>query len=174
MLVEVGRLVKAHGIKGDLLVSSLTDLPELRFAIGAKLSLADGKEFTITKSSQHSGNLILHFAGVDDRNAAELIIRNQLFADVDEAQVPPDPDRYFDRQLIGLTVKTINEETVGVVKDILHLPAQDMFVIQSSSMLEVLVPFVDPIVVEVDLESRVILIDPPAGLINLAEAEDAN
>jgi 16S rRNA processing protein RimM len=131
LLVEVGRLVKAHGIKGDLLVSSLTDLPELRFAIGAKLSLADGKEFTITKSSQHSGNLILHFAGVDDRNAA-------------------------------------------VVKEILHLPAQDMFVIQSSSMLEVLVPFVDPIVVEVDLESRVILIDPPAGLINLAEAEDAN
>jgi 16S rRNA processing protein RimM len=61
-----------------------------------------------------------------------------------------------------------------VVKEILHLPAQDMFVIQSSSMLEVLVPFVDPIVVEVDLESRVILIDPPAGLINLAEAEDAN
>lgn len=174
MLVEVGRLLKAHGIKGDLIVFSLTDLPELRFAVGAKLSLADGKQFTITKSSQHSGNFILHFAGVDDRNAAELIIRNQVFADIDESQVPPDPNRYFDRQLIGLTVKTVTEETVGVVKEILHLPAQDMFVIESSSKTEVLVPFVDPIVIEVDLDAGLILIDPPAGLLNLAEVEDAN
>jgi 16S rRNA processing protein RimM len=174
LLVEVGRLVKAHGIKGDLLVASFTDLPEIRFSVGAKLYLADGTELTVTKSVNHSGNLILHFDQIDDRTKAELVSRNSIFADVDETELPPEPGRYFDRQLIGLNVITVQQQIVGKISEVLHLPAQDMFVVVDESSTEYLIPFVDPIVIEVDLEARTVLIDPPKGLLNLAEAEDAN
>jgi 16S rRNA processing protein RimM len=174
LLVEVGRLVKAHGIKGDLLVASFTDVPEIRFGIGAKLYLADGTELTVTKSANHSGNLILHFAQIDDRTKAELVSRNMVFADIDENELPPEPGRYFDRQLIGLSVVTVEQQVVGKITEMLHLPAQDMFVVVDESNHEYLIPFVDPIVIEVDLAAGTVLIDPPPGLLNLAEAEDAN
>lgn len=168
MLVEVARLIKAHGIKGDLLAQSLTDVPELRFAPKMKLQLADQTPLTVVKCSQHSGKLLLHFAEISDRTAAEQVAGNLVFAEVDPAELPPTSGKYFDRQLIGLLVATKEGDVIGKVIDLLHLPAQDVLVVNSHGK-EVLIPFVDPIVPVVDLVQGVLTIDPPTGLLEVAD-----
>lgn len=168
MLVEVGRLTKAHGIKGDLLIESFTDFPELRFAVGNSVQLSSGKKLTVTKNVNHSGKLLLHFAEIVDRTAAEAIAGNILFTEVDETELPPEPGKYFDRQLIGLLVSMPAGDVIGKVVDVMHLPAQDLLVVNSHGR-EILIPFVDPIVPRVDLELGLIQIDPPAGLLEVSD-----
>ena len=168
MLVEVGRLIKAHGIKGDLLTQSLTDFPELRFALGAKLQLANQQFLTVTKFAEHSGRLLLHFEEIVDRNSAEQAAGSLLYAEIDETELPPEPGKYFDRQLIGLLVSTNDGDVIGKVVDVLHLPAQDVLVMNMHGK-EVLIPFVDPIVPIVDLDHNMITINPPVGLLEVSD-----
>ncbi len=168
MLVEVGRLIKAHGIKGDLLTQSLTDFPELRFAVGTKLQLANQQFLTVTKFAEHSGRLLLHFEEIVDRTAAEQAAGSLLYAEVDETELPPEPGKYFDRQLIGLLVSTNDGDVIGKIVDVLHLPAQDVLVMNMHGK-EVLIPFVDPIVPVVDLAQNMITINPPVGLLEVAD-----
>ena len=168
MLVEVGRLIKAHGIKGDLLTQSLTDFPELRFAVGTKLQLANQQFLTVTKFAEHSGRLLLHFQEIVDRTAAEQAAGSLLYAEVDETELPPEPGKYFDRQLIGLLVSTNDGDVIGKIVDVLHLPAQDVLVMNMHGK-EVLIPFVDPIVPVVDLAQNMITINPPVGLLEVAD-----
>lgn len=168
MLVEVGRLIKAHGIKGDLLTQSLTDFPELRFAVGTKLQLANQQFLTVTKFAEHSGRLLLHFEEIVDRTAAEQAAGSLLYAEVDETELPPEPGKYFDRQLIGLLVSTNEGDVIGKIVDVLHLPAQDVLVMNMHGK-EVLIPFVDPIVPVVDLAQNMITINPPVGLLEVAD-----
>lgn len=167
MLVEVGRLIKAHGIKGDLLGFSLTDFPEIRFALGAKLQLADQRNLTVTKCVDHSGKLLFHFKEVSDRTQAELIAGSVIYAEVDQTELPPEPGKYFDRQLIGMLVNTAQGDVLGKIVDVLHLPAQDVLVMNMHGQ-EVLIPFVDQIVPEVDLSLGMITINPPPGLLEVA------
>ena len=168
MLVEVGRLTKPHGIKGDFIIESLTDFPDIRFAVGSKLQLSSGTLLTVTRMADHSGRLLLHFEEVVDRTAAEQLVGEYLFAEVDETELPPVEGKFFDRQLIGLLVAKQSGEVIGKVSSILHLPAQDLLAIDSFGK-EILIPFVDPIVPVVDLTSGIITIDPPNGLLEVAD-----
>lgn len=173
MQLVVGRIGRAHGVRGDLFVEPFTDEPEVRFAIGAKVttSVADVslKTLTVTESKWHSGKLILHFAGIDDRTAAEQLKGIELRADVDPLELPDDPDEFYDHQLIGLDV-LYSDQVIGQVDQVLHLPAQDLLAVIKSDGSEVLIPFVKQIVPEVDLVNRKLIITPPPGLINDEEA----
>ena len=84
-----------------------------------------------------------------------------------------DPDEFFDHQLVGLLAVTTGGDDVGAVTDVLHLPEQDVLVIARHGT-EVLVPFVAQIVPEVDLPSRRVVIDPPPGLLDPAEDDEAS
>ena len=173
MQLVVGRIGRAHGVRGDLFVEPFTDEPEVRFAIGAKVntSVTDVslKTLTVTESKWHSGKLILHFAGIDDRTAAEQLKGIELRADVDPLELPDDPDEFYDHQLIGLDV-LYSDQVIGQVEQVLHLPAQDLLAVIKSDGSEVLIPFVKQIVPEVDLVNRKLIITPPPGLINDEEA----
>lgn len=166
MLVEVGRLIKAHGIKGEIVLESLTDFPNLRFAKNAKLETAIGETLTIERFAEHSGRYLVKFVEVKDRNAAESMAGLLVLSEVDPDQLPPISGKYFDRQLIGLLVVKSDDEILGKVTEVIHLPGQDMLVINSFGK-EVLIPFVDEIVPEVDLELGVVKIIPPEGLLEL-------
>lgn len=168
MLVEVGRLIKAHGIKGELIVESLTDFPELRFAKGAKLHTDTNQTFTVERCTFHSGRLLMKLFEITDRTEAEKYARVTLFSDVSEDELPPVKGKYFDRQLIGLLVAKLDGYVIGKVEDIVHLSKQDLLVINSFGR-EVLIPFVDEIVPEIDLESGLIRINPPTGLLELSD-----
>ena len=170
MDLVVGRVAKSHGIRGEVVVDVRTDVPDERFAVGTVLRGRPGrggdeKNYTVTAARQHAGRLLLSLAEVSDRTAADAL-RGTLFlidsADVDSGN---DPDEFYDHELEGVAVTTVDGDEVGVVAAVLHLPANDVLAVTTSDGREVLVPFVREIVPTVGVDG--IVIDPPDGLLDV-------
>ncbi|MFD4544197.1 ribosome maturation factor RimM [Streptomyces bauhiniae] len=168
MQLVVARIGRAHGIKGEVTVEVRTDEPELRLAPGAVLATdpASAGPLTIATGRVHSGRLLLRFEGVADRNGAEALRNTLLIADVDPEEMPEDEDEYYDHQLIDLDVVTEDGTEVGRITEISHLPSQDLFIVERPDGSEVLIPFVEEIVSEIDLDEQRAVITPPPGLID--------
>ncbi|MCX4765277.1 ribosome maturation factor RimM [Streptomyces sp. NBC_01275] len=168
MQLVVARIGRAHGIKGEVTVEVRTDEPELRLAPGAVLATdpAATGPLTIEAGRVHSGRLLLRFEGVRDRTAAEALRNTLLIADVDPEELPEDEDEYYDHQLMDLDVVTEDGVEVGRITEISHLPSQDLFIVERPDGSEVMIPFVEAIVTEIDLEAQRAVIDPPPGLID--------
>jgi 16S rRNA processing protein RimM len=169
--VTVGRIGRAHGIRGAVVVGVRTDEPELRFAKGSRLDTDPSGvgPLTVAATRWHSGELLVRFEGIADRDAAQELGGTWLLVDAAGIAPPEDPDEFNDIDLIGLSVRTLDGTVVGTVDDVLH-PAQDILVVKTPDGREVMIPFVKAIVPEVDIESGVVAIDPPEGLLNLEEA----
>jgi 16S rRNA processing protein RimM len=180
MRVIVGRIGRPHGIRGEVIIGVRTDEPDLRFAVGAAVDAGpspDGEvpagraPLRVAAARWHSGQLLVAFAGVTDRTAASELTGRWLSVDSSQLPAAPDPDEFRDHELIGLAVRTPGGEAVGVVTDVLHY-GQDLLVVQRPAAgPDVLVPFVKAIVPEVDVAAGVVVIDPPPGLLDLAQAE---
>ncbi|MBN9141302.1 MAG: ribosome maturation factor RimM [Micrococcales bacterium] len=176
--LRVGRLLKAHGLKGALKVELYTDDPEKRFVPGAVFSLQvpaespwHGKTLELAELRWYNGHPVAFFEGVDDRTAAESLVKAILWIDADIAE-EQEPDAWYDHQLVGLRVLRDGAE-VGEVVRVEHLPAQDLLVVKTADR-EVLVPLVSAIVPTVDLAGGTVTVTPPAGLFeDLPEAPDA-
>lgn len=168
MQLVVARIGRAHGIKGEVTVEVRTDEPELRLAPGAVLLTdpASAGPLTIETGRVHSGRLLLRFEGVRDRNAAEALRNILLIAEVDPEELPEDEDEYYDHQLVDLDVVTKDGVEVGRITEISHLPSQDLFIVERPDGSEVMIPFVEEIVTEIDLKEQRAVIDPPPGLID--------
>jgi len=182
MELLVGRVVKAHGVTGELVVEVRTDDPTARFASGstlrAKKSRGDGpsRSYVVDTVREHGAKLLVRLAGVADRDAADAL-RGSVFV-VDSDDLPPidEPDTYYDHQLEGLRVRTTTGQDVGVVAEVLHTAAGELLAVRRSRSgelgevpgdAEVLVPFVSAFVPSVSLDEGVIEIDPPEGLLDL-------
>jgi 16S rRNA processing protein RimM len=170
----VGRILRPHGLSGELSVEVHTDDPEQRFAAGSVLGTdpAEAGPLTVEASRWHSGRLLVSFAGVADRTDAESLRGAWLTIDAADVPLPEDPDEFHDHQLTGLTVVTVTGELVGTVTDVLH-HAQTLLAVTpaagTSRRAEVLVPFVAAIAVDVDLAGGRLVIDPPPGLLDLGQ-----
>ncbi|NDZ81673.1 ribosome maturation factor RimM [Streptomyces sp. SID10853] len=175
MQLVVARIGRAHGIKGEVTVEVRTDEPELRLGPGAVLTTdpAATGPLTIETGRVHSGRLLLRFAGVTDRTAAEALRNTLLIADVDPRQTPEDPEEYYDHQLMDLDVVLADGTEIGRITEITHLPSQDLFIVERPDGSEVMIPFVEEIVTGIDLEEQRAVIDPPPGLIDADQAEIA-
>ncbi|MEV0265347.1 ribosome maturation factor RimM [Streptomyces sp. NPDC050617] len=176
MQLVVGRIGRAHGIKGEVTVEVRTDEPELRLGPGAVLATdpAAAGPLTIETGRVHSGRLLLRFAGVTDRTGAEALRNTLLIAEVDPEEVPEDPEEFYDHQLMDLDVVTVDGDEIGRITEISHLPSQDLFIVERPDGSEVMIPFVAEIVPEIDLEAQRAVIDPPPGLIDDSQAEIAS
>ena len=166
--LRVGRLTKAHGLKGALKLELFTDTPEQRFVPGAVFRLqvpADSawhdKTLTLTELRWYNSHPVGFFEGVDDRTAAESLVKAILWVDQDDSS-PEEPDAWYDHQLIGLDAVR-GDEVLGRIARVDHLPSQDLLIV-SVGETEVMVPFVSAIVPEVDLEGGRVIMTPPAGL----------
>ena len=170
MQVVVGRIGRPHGVRGEVTVEVRTDTPELRFAPGSVLATDPARvgPLTVDAARAHSGRLLVAFAGMADRTAAEGLRGTLLLAEVDADAPTGDPDEFYDHQLVGLTVVTIDGTRLGQVSEVLHLPGQDVLAVTTTEHGEVLVPFVAAIVPTVDLDAGELRVDPPAGLLGLA------
>ena len=169
MDVVVGRIAKAHGIRGELAVDVRTDSPEERFRIGAAVTtkLRDGskRELTIAAAREHSGRLLVRFEEVLTRDVAETLRGALLLADT--ATLPPteDPDEFYDHELAGLRAELADGTVVGKVVEIVHSPAGELLELDVDGR-EVLVPFVRAIVPTVDVAGGRVVLDPPEGLLD--------
>jgi 16S rRNA processing protein RimM len=169
--LTVGRVVKAHGVTGELVVDIRTDDPELRFAPGSTLRAkgSDRRErsYTIDTVRPHGGRLLVRLSGVGDRDTADAL-RGSVFV-IDSADLPPidEDDTYYDHQLEGLRVQTTAGLELGTVTEVLHTAAGELLAVKREQAPELLVPFVSAIVTSVSLESGVVEIDPPDGLLDM-------
>ncbi len=176
MELVVGRVVKPHGITGELVVDVRTDAPQERFAAGNRLQLkpsrggGEPREVEVQSARPHGGRLLVRLSGLIDRDGAERV-RGHLFV-VDSADLPPldDPDEYYDHELEGMTVRTVGGLEVGRVGEVLHTGAGELLSVRTDSGSEVLVPFVGAIVTAVSRAERLIEIDPPEGLLDLGSS----
>jgi 16S rRNA processing protein RimM len=165
MLLVVGRVGRAHGVRGEVSVEVRTDDPDARFAPGSSLATENAGPLTVETVRAHSGRLLVRFAGIEDRTAAETL--RGLLLLVDSADIPPveDPDEFYDHELIGLTAVTADGTSLGEVVDVEH-PGQDVLVVRRTSGEDALVPFVGAIVTSVDVPAGRIVLDPPPGLLD--------
>jgi 16S rRNA processing protein RimM len=164
--LRVGRLTKAHGLKGAIKLELFTDDPEHRFVPGAEFSLQvptgskwHGKTITLSELRWYNGHAVGFFEGVADRTEAETLVKAILWVDQDDSV---EEDAWYDHQLVGLTVVRDGAE-IGTVARVDHLPAQDLLAVRTSNG-EVLVPFVSAIVPEVDVKAGTVTVTPPLGL----------
>jgi 16S rRNA processing protein RimM len=165
--LRVGRLVKAHGLKGALKLELYTDNPERRFTPGAEFTLQvpeaspwHGKTVTVREYRVMNGNPVVFFDDVDDRTAAEGLVRAILWIDQDTSEV--EENAWFDQQLVGLDVVR-DDVVVGRVARIEHFPAQDLLIGKAGDR-EIMGPFVEAIVPTVDVAGGRVVVTPPAGL----------
>lgn len=175
--LRVGRLVKAHGLKGALKLELYTDNPERRFTPGAEFTLQvpeaspwHGKTVTVREYRVMNGNPVVFLNDVDDREGAETLVRAILWIDQDVDEV--EDDAWFDHELVGLDVVR-DDVVIGKVARVEHFPAQDLLIVRAGEA-EVLVPFVKAIVPTVDVAAGRVIVTPPPGLFEeLPDTADA-
>lgn len=168
--LRVGRLVKAHGLKGAFKLELYTDDPDGRFTPGSVFTLQvpesspwHGKPLTLREFRWMNSHPVAFFEGVDDRTAAEELVKAILWIDQDLGEQPVEDDAWYDHQLTGLDVVR-DGEIVGSVVRVDHFPAQDLLIVKVPTGDEVLVPFVKAIVPEVDVVRGRVVVTPPPGL----------
>lgn len=171
--LRVGRLVKAHGLKGALKLELYTDDPDGRFVPGASFTLQvpdaspwHGKTLTVREFRWMNSHPVAFFDGVDDRTEAESLVKAILWVDQDAEAAPAEDDAWYDHQLVGLDVVR-DGAVVGRVVRVDHFPAQDILVVRPSGETgdaEILVPFVSAIVPDVDVAAGRLVVTPPTGL----------
>jgi 16S rRNA processing protein RimM len=168
----VGRIGRAHGIRGEVAVEVRTDDPDARLAVGSRLGTdpADRGPLTVTEARPRSGGLIVAFAGICDRAAAEALRGTLLLVDAATLPALDDPDEFYDHELVGLAVQLPDGTPVGAVHKVVHGPGGDLLVVRANEdpqAGEHLVPFVRAIVPTVDVAGGRVVIDPPPGLLEL-------
>lgn len=185
-LLRVCRIGRAQGLRGEVTVQSFTSEPDIRFAPESRLIDDDGNVLTVDSSRTFRNHWILHFAGVNDRDAAEDLNGTVLFTHPDTAEQLAREDAFYPRDLIGLTVIPAAgnslglpaDMTIGTVVDVSDATAQALLTIRLRKPVDgqrtALVPFVEQIVPDVDTEAGIITIDPPGGLIPGLSADDDN
>ena len=150
-MLEVGRVVKAHGLKGEVVVDLLTDHTE-RVAAGAVLHAGE-RPLTVVWSKPFQHRWIVAFEGVGSREEADAI-RGPLFADPIE-----DPDALFVHDLIGCAVVDTAGTELGLVEAVEANPASDLLVLESGGLI--------PLTFLVEHREGRLVVDPPAGLLDL-------
>jgi 16S rRNA processing protein RimM len=172
MQLQVARIGKPHGIRGEVTVQVLTDAPEDRFIPGTEFVVepASSGPLTVSSARWNKDILLLGFEEVADRNQAETLRGAKLFietADLDE----DDDEGWYEHELVGLEAR-VGDQVVGKVTALNTGPAQDLLMVTTPEGGEILVPFVEQIVPEVNIGEGYILLTPPDGLFEL-NSEDA-
>ena len=167
-MVTVGRIARTHGLRGDVVVNPETDFPEVRFRPGSRLLAAVGDgtvELRVARARFQRGRPIVAFDCVPDVEGAERLAGVELGVP-ESALAPLPPDTFYEHELVGCRVETVDGRPVGAVRAVEAAGGATRLIVASPAA-EVDVPLVDAICVRVDPAARSIVIDPPPGLIDL-------
>ena len=173
----VARIGKPHGLRGEVTVQTHTDDPERRyvpgtvFATQAAAGTGVPRALTLASARKHREVWLLGFCEIPDRTGAESLRGTQLLLDLDEFEdVEDDDEGWYEHDLVGLAVHDPAGSVLGEVHGLVVGAVQDLLEVRLSDGREVLVPFVEAIVTDVDTEAGHVVVDAPAGLFDLDEA----
>lgn len=167
-MVVVGRVARAHGNRGQVIVDPATDFPDERFGRGSVLHILRDNaidRLTVEDVRFHRGRPIIALAGVDSMNAAEALAGTELRVAVDALQPLP-PGAFYHHDLVGCEVETPRGERIGQVASVEGGTAGSRLSV-SGAHGEILIPLVEGICVSVDVVARRIVVEPPDGLLEL-------
>jgi 16S rRNA processing protein RimM len=168
--VAVGRIGRAHGVRGELSVVVLTEVGE-RFVPGAIVSLEDGRTLTVDAARPHRDRMLVRFREVGDRTAAEALQGSLLV--VPRSSSPPLPEgSWWDHDVEGCEVETDAGRTLGTVADVIHTRANDIWSVLDASGSETLIPVLKDVVVRVDTVGKRIVVRDIPGLTTEEEGTD--
>jgi 16S rRNA processing protein RimM len=169
-LLLVGRVARAHGNRGQVIVNPETDFAEQRFQVGNELLVGPASRPVprrIEAARFHQGRPVVAFEGIVTMSDAEALAGAELW--MPASALPPLPNGTFYRHdLVGCEVRDVAEALVGRVTDV-HGPIERSHLVVQGTRGEILVPLVDRICVRIDTTARVIVIDPPEGLLEANE-----
>jgi len=162
----IGVIVAPFGLHGEMKVFSLSDIPD-RFAALDAVYVGDQHiRYSVRKVRLHKGSIILlTLSGINDANAADELRKNDLFIPVDDlAQLPT--DSYYQHDILGLQVFTLEERDLGSVVDIIQTGSNDVYVIKGATEKQVLIPAIKQVVKRIDLSAKRMYIDPMRGMLD--------
>ena len=172
--IVVGRVRRAHGIRGELVVESFTDAPGAVFAPGRRIFQgtergdlapdAGARELHVVRSSPFKEGLIVSLREIQDRNEAERWRDRYLVARAADLE-PPRDDEVYVRDLVGMRVQLPTGEIVGVVREVFELPQGLVLEVQRETGA-VMIPYHESAVAHVEQDTRTIHVDPPPGLLD--------
>ena len=165
-LVAIAKIVRTRGLRGEVVAELLTDFPG-RFEgledVTAVLRNEDQRELKIEKFWFQKDRVILKFHGLDTIEAAEALRDSTVCIHESEA-VELDDDEFFDWELEGCEVETVEGVKIGTVREVMRTGGTEVLLIDGPER-ELMVPFAESICVEVDVEGKRIVVDPPDGLL---------
>ncbi|HXY72773.1 MAG TPA: ribosome maturation factor RimM [Actinomycetota bacterium] len=162
--VAVGRITRAHGIRGEVKVLPLTDVEE-RFTPASRLFLGESQErpLTVAASRPDRGRLLVRFEEIPDRTTAEALTGAYLFVPADSS--PPLPEgEFWPHQLIGAEVLTESGRPLGTLREVVHTNANDVWITRDDGGAESLVPALRDVIVSVDTDARLVVVREVPGL----------
>ncbi|MCF6137083.1 ribosome maturation factor RimM [Pseudalkalibacillus berkeleyi] len=168
--LNVGKIVNTHGIKGEVRVITRSDFPDERYQVGSELFLflpnqKDPVSLTVRTHRKHKQFDLVSFEGYPNINDVESFRDGLLKVQKDKLEDLPEGEFYY-YEIIGCEVFTDQDVLLGSVKEILSPGANDVWVIQSKeTKKEILIPYIDSVVKDVDIDNQKITITPIEGLL---------
>lgn len=167
-MFNIGKIVNTHGIRGEVKVLRISDFEE-RFSVGetvyAVKESEEETELVIGSHRIHKGFDLLIFEGYDNINDVEQLKGTQLKI-MEDQLTELDEGEFYYHEIIGCEVFTNNEEHLGIIKEILSPGANDVWVVKQAQGNDLLIPYIEDVVKEVDIEAQWVLIEPMEGLLD--------
>jgi 16S rRNA processing protein RimM len=160
----VGKLHRPHGVSGEIIMSVLTDFPE---RLKPNLQVYMGVEYqpvTIKSLRHHNRGLLISLEGYDSREAVDGLRNNEIFVPTEDRPPLPDGELYL-HQIIGLKAVTEEGQVLGIISDWIETGANGVFIVQDEEEKEILLPDIDEVIVNIDLEAGEVLVHLLEGLV---------
>jgi 16S rRNA processing protein RimM len=166
-LVAIARTVRTRGLRGELVAEVLTDFPE-RFDglkdVIAVLPSGERRNLKLANAWFQKDRIVLGFEGVNSVEKAEAL-RDADICVTEADAVELDEDEFFDWELEGCEVSNVDGAEIGTVRELMRTGAAEILVVIDESGKEILIPFAEAICIQVDIENKRIVVDPPEGLL---------
>lgn len=163
--LAIGRIVRAHGVRGEVSVAILTDFPE-RFEQSEWLYIGNEHEadvYQVKSQRWHKQNVLLSFAGITDRNQAEKLVGQFVQIPVEDAMALPEGSYYL-YQMIGLQAVTADGRQLGVITEVIETNANDVYVVQNDEGKDILLPAIPDVIKSIDLDQGTMVVELIDGL----------
>jgi 16S rRNA processing protein RimM len=169
--LAVARVLRPHGVRGDLRVQALTRFPERMYRLEQVFLGPAPDDYTALRPHtvrrvrpEKDEFWLLHLEGIDDRDEAEPLRGQFIFVALADA-VPLAEDEVYVFQIMGLEVRTLDDFVLGRVVDVIETGANDVYVIQGEAYGEVLLPAIEGVIVRIDVEGGLMTVNPLPGLL---------